>query len=140
MPPGFHIAEEEGLISIQVSHAVDVPALHNLVSGLLESDGYDPALPLLVDLRGMRLELAKDAMGPFNQFIVSRFKGREGSIAVIIDGDMSQKLAAAIFWLACAVGHTEVFDDYEHALKWLIRREFADADTTRERVSAARSG
>jgi hypothetical protein len=125
MSPGFHIAEEEGLISIQVRNAIDLADLHDLAKDMLDSDEYDAELPLLVDLRGMRLELARRAVAPFNEFIVSSFGGRQGSIAVVIDGDMSGKLAAAVFWLACAVGHTEVFDDYDHALKWLIRQEFA---------------
>ena len=46
-------------------------------------------------------------------------------MAVVIDGEMSRELSAAIYWLACAVGGTEVFDDYDHALRWLIRKEFA---------------
>ena len=47
-------------------------------------------------------------------------------MAAVIDGDMSRDLVAGIYWLACAVGGTEVFDDYDHALKWLIRREFVN--------------
>ena len=75
--------------------------------------------------------LAHDAVKPFN-----RFGGREGSIAVVIDGDMSGKLEAVVYWLACAIGHAEVFDDYDHALKWLIRREFAGSETTTAMGSA----
>ena len=130
MSPGFHIADDEGLITIQVRSGIDIAQLHELASSLLASHDYDANLPLLVDLRGMRVELARDAVEPFSRFIVSRFGGREGSIAVVIDGDMSGQLAAAVYWLACAIGHTEVFDDYDHALKWLIRREFAGSETT----------
>lgn len=129
MSPGFHIADDEGLITIQVQTDIDLAELYELAKSVLESDDYDTDLPLLVDLRGMRLELARSALEPFSQFVVGSFSGREGSIAVVIDGDMSGKLAAAVYWLACAVGHTEVFDDYDHALKWLIRREFAGSPT-----------
>ena len=59
MSPGFHIAEEEGLISIQVRNAIDLADLHDLAKDMLDSDEYDAELPLLVDLRGMRLELAR---------------------------------------------------------------------------------
>ena len=51
-------------------------------------------------------------------------------MAVVIDSEMSRELVANIYWLACAVGGTEVFDDYDHALKWLIRREFANGEAT----------
>jgi hypothetical protein len=73
----------------------------------------------------MRLELNREDLQPFNRYMVGAFRNRGASTAVVIDCDMSQKLSAAIYWLACAVGDTEVFDDYDHALKWLIRREFA---------------
>jgi len=128
MSPGFHIADEEGLISVRVQEDIDLVQLYELARSVLDSDDYDDELPLLVDLRGMRLTLERDAVDPFSQFIIRHFSGREGSIAVVIDGDMTGKLAAAVYWLACAVGHSEVFDDYDHALKWLIRREFAGAD------------
>ena len=68
------------------------------------------------------LTIAKDIL----KSAIDNFKNRPGSMAVVIDGDMERELVAGIYWLACAVGGTEVFDDYDHALKWLIRREFAN--------------
>lgn len=124
MPPGFHIATDDGLISVQVRDEIDLVDLYELAKDVLDDDAYDPALPLVVDLRGMRLTLERDALMPFSRFIMGSFKGRGGSMAVVIDGDMSRKLSAAVYWLACGVGGTEVFDDYDHAMKWLMRKEF----------------
>ena len=126
-PPGFHIAVEDGLISVQVGSHIDLVDLYELAKSVLAASDYADGLPLLVDLRGMRLELVREAAEPFARFIIGGFSGREGSMAVIIDGDMHSKLCAAVYWLSCAVGGTEVFDDYDHAMKWLIRREFAGA-------------
>lgn len=125
MTAGFHIATDEGLISIQVPGEIDLVDLFELAKTVVNEADYDPALPLLLDLRGMRLEIVRAAAEPFSSFMIQNFRGRQGSMAVIIDTEMSRKLSAAIYWLACAVGSTEVFDDYDHALKWLIRREFA---------------
>ena len=125
MSPAYHIANDDGLISIQVHDEIDLVALYELTKSLLNSDGYAADLPLIVDLRGMRLEINKDAAGPFGAFVINNFRNRPGSIAVVIDGDMSRELSADTYWLACAIGGTEVFDDYDQALKWLIRREFA---------------
>lgn len=125
MSPGYHIAKEEGLISVRVQCPVELEELQGLAGALLESDDYAPELPLLVDLRGMRLELNREDLYPFNRFVVGAFRNRGAYTAVVIDSEMSHKLSAAVFWLACAVGRTEVFDEYDHALKWLIRREFA---------------
>jgi len=131
MSPGFHIATDEGLISVQVPAQIDLVDLYELAKSVLNEPDYDQGLPLLLDLRGMRLELISSAAEPFAQFIINSFSGRNGSMAVVIDTDMSRKLSAAVYWLACAVGGTEVFDDYDHALKWLIRREFAEAQENR---------
>ena len=131
MSAGFHIAKDEGLISIQVPGEIDLVDLYELVQAVVNEADYDPALPLLLDLRGMRLEIVRAAAEPFSRFIIQNFKGRLGSMAVVIDTEMSRKLSAAVYWLACAVGGTEVFDGYDHALKWLIRREFAGTSESR---------
>lgn len=125
MTRGYHIAHDDGLISVQVRDEIDLAELYELAKSVLNSEDYIADLPLLVDLRGMRLELNRDAAEPFSNFVIDNFRNRSGSMAVVIDTDMSRELSAATYWLACAVGGTEVFDDYDHALKWLIRREFA---------------
>ncbi len=127
MTPVYHIASDDGLISIQVSNEIDLAELYELGKAVLSSADYDPELPLITDLRGMRLDWRQAATKPFVRFVIDNFKDRPGSIAVVIDNEMSSDLVAGIYWLACAVGDAEVFDDYDHALKWLIRREFVPA-------------
>jgi hypothetical protein len=127
MAPAYHIASDDGLISIQVSSEIDLADLYELAKSVVSSADYDPTLPMIMDLRGMLLDWHQDATEPFTRFIIDNFRDREGSMAVVLDSEMSRDLVAGIYWLACAVGGTEVFDDYDHALKWLIRREFADS-------------
>lgn len=128
MAPVYHIASDDGLISIQVGSEIDLAELYDLAKSVLASEDYDPELPLVMDLRGMRLDWHPDATEPFARFMIDNFRGRHGSMAVVIDTEMSRELVANVYWLACAVGGTEVFDDYDHALKWLIRREFANGE------------
>lgn len=125
MSPGYHIASDDGLITVQVRCTVTLADLQRLAETILADQNYDPVLPLLFDLRNMRLDLNAEATETFSRFVVANFRDRAGSMAVIIDGDMNRALSAGIFWLSCAVGGTEVFEDYDHALRWLIRREFA---------------
>jgi hypothetical protein len=126
MAPAYHIASDDGLISIQVAAEIDLVDIYELAKSVLSSDDYDPELPLIMDLRGMRLDWREDATEPFVRFAIDNFRNRPGSMAAVIDSEMSGDLVAGIYWLACAVGGTEVFDDYDHAMKWLIRREFAN--------------
>tara|TARA_Y100000294_G_scaffold171148_1_gene184218 strand:+ start:44 stop:334 length:291 start_codon:yes stop_codon:yes gene_type:complete len=47
------------------------------------------------------------------------------SIALVVDPTMERGVMATIYRLACAMGTAELFDDYQLALKWLMRCEFA---------------
>ena len=128
MPSVFHIDADEGLITVQIQGEVDLVEVFETARDLHDHTDYNPALPLLVDLRGMRVALEKAALKPFNRFIIGHFgKTRSASIAVVVDHEMDRDLCAAVFWLNCAVSGSEMFEDYDLALKWLIRREFATA-------------
>lgn len=126
MPAAFHINQDEGLVTIQVEGEVDLVDLFEVARSLYEDSEYDPTLPLLVDLRGMQLALESDALKPFNRYVIPRFgRERTASIAIVVDQDMHKDLCAAVYWLSCAIDGSELFEDYDHALKWLIKREFA---------------
>lgn len=128
MPSEFHINKDEGLITVQINEEVDLVEIFETARNLHDHADYDPALPLLVDLRGMRLTLEEAALKPFNRYIIWHFgDSRTASIAVVVDHEMDRELCAAVYWLTCAVSGCEMFEDYELALKWLIRREFATA-------------
>jgi hypothetical protein len=129
MPAAYFINPDEGLVTVRVEGEVDARTLLDTARGLHDDPTYDPSLPLLADLRGMRLALDPSSLEPLNEFIIDRFRAppRDASMAVVVDGDMDHKLCAAVYWLSCAVGGNEMFEDYELALKWLMRREFAQA-------------
>lgn len=129
VPAAYFIEPDEGLITVRVEGDVDIEEVFAAARGLHEDPAYDPSLPLLADLRGMRMALDPVAVEPLNEFIITRFGAppRNASMAIVVDGDMGGKLCAAIYWLSCAIGGNEMFEDYELALKWLMRREFACA-------------
>ena len=129
MPATHHINSDEGLITVRITGQVDLVEVFEAARDLYDDADYDPALPLLADLRGMRLTLHAAALKPFNRFIISHFgKPRSASIAVVVDHEMDKELCAAVYWLNCAVNGSEMFEDYDQALRWLIRREFAAAE------------
>jgi hypothetical protein len=49
----------------------------------------------------------------------------QASIAVIIDDSLDADTLAGLYHLSCATSITELFDHYDQAIKWLMRREFA---------------
>jgi hypothetical protein len=127
MPAAYHISEDEELITVRAEGEVDLIDLFETAKNLYADPAYCASTPLLVDLRNMRVKLEAAAVKPFNRFILAQFgRNRDASTAVVVDSEMSRELCAAIYWLNCAIGGSEMFEDYELALKWLIKREFAN--------------
>ncbi|MCZ6458273.1 MAG: hypothetical protein O6766_02820 [Gammaproteobacteria bacterium] len=127
MATAYYISKDEALITVRIDEQIDLRALLVVTNNLLSDADYDPALALLLDLRGMQLDLTaakKDSFNEFNEFIIAQFgSGRQASSAVVIDPDLEANLCAAIYKLCCAIKATELFDDYDLALKWLFKRE-----------------
>ena len=70
MSPEYHIATDDGLITVQVRSTITVAELHELTEAILTEPDYDPCLPLLADLRGMRLDLGAESAEPFTGFVI----------------------------------------------------------------------
>ncbi len=133
MAATYYISKDEALITVRINEQIDLRAMLVTTNNLLNDADYDPALALLLDLRGTQLnrDAGQEGFSEFNEVIVSQFgNGRRASSAVVIDPDLEANLCAAIYKLCCAVKSTELFDDYDLALKWLFKRELglAQAD------------
>jgi len=126
MAATYYISKDEALITVRINEQIDLRTMLVTTNNLLNDADYDPALALLLDLRGMQLnrDAGQEGFSEFNEVIVSQFgNGRRASSAVVIDPDLEANLCAAIYKLCCAVKSTELFDDYDLALKWLFKRE-----------------
>lgn len=138
MPLAYHINTDDGLITVQGAGAVDIEEFRRLGETLLEDHRYDPSLPQLVDLRGLRpagpASAATDlALSELLGFLQQRYRARVAAdVAVVIDEHLETRHCADIYLLTCAIQMAELFADYDLALRWLMRRAFADpvADTS----------
>jgi len=126
VPVEYHIKPDEGLVTVRVDGSVDLVDLMESARALIEESTFDAALPHLVDLRGMTVELEVQAIEPFHRFLVRHFGGHGASIAVVLNDTLSADETATVFRMALALGQVELFDDYEQALRWLMRKEFVD--------------
>ena len=125
MPCGYHMNLEDGLVTINGAEELDMGAFVDLGEQVLSDPTFDPYLPQLVDLRG--LQVGPDHVGAthLRDFIVTIYRPRvQSSIAVVIDGSLHERAVAGLYHLCCAMDATELFDQYDQALKWLMRREF----------------
>lgn len=128
MPAGYHINASDGLITIEVAGNVSVADIHASAKQILADPQYDATLPQLIDLRGMDIELQSFAVAPFTRFMVARYGPQtQACVAVVIDAELEADICARVYWISCALGNSEVFDNYELALKWLMKQEFAEA-------------
>ena len=138
MSANYHIDENAGLIAVRIEGQVNLVDMLEQCKGLLADPQFDPQLPQLIDLRGMQLELEGSAARPFSSFFTRLYgPSIDASIAIVVDPNLNDELCARIDRLSCALDHTEVFDCYSQALKWLMKREFANKDTLLELVMSA---
>lgn len=126
MPCGYHINMEDGLTTISAEAELAVAQLHTLGQQVLADPEFDPYLPQLIDLRGLSVQHEPETTEALRKFALSSYRPRvQSSIAVIIDGSLDADAVAGLFHLSCAMDNTELFDHYDQAIKWLMRREFA---------------
>ncbi len=126
MPCGYHINHEEGLVTITGSTDVEISEACKLGSQLLDDPSFDADLPQLVDLRGLTLSRNQQTSARFRKFVLETYRPRvSSSIAIVIDDSLDQLSLAGLYHMSCSMDKTELFDQYDQALKWLMRREFA---------------
>jgi hypothetical protein len=126
MPVGYHINPDEGLITVTADGRVPLSEFVNNGERLLKNSEYDPKLPHLIDLRGLR-PLRDQSLNELREFVEQCFRDRvSASVAVVIDRFLERAHCADIFLLTCALHDAELFADYDHALRWLMRRVSAD--------------
>jgi hypothetical protein len=132
MPCGYHINLEDGLVTISAEAELDLAQLHTLGQQVLADPAFDPYLPQLVDLRGLNILHEQDSLHgqqtaeASRNFALSSYRPRvQSSVAVIIDESLDADSIASLFHLSCSMDKTELFDHYDQAIKWLMRREFA---------------
>ena len=57
-----------------------------------------------------------------------------------IDDDLDAHLCADVYRLTSSVARAELFEDYEQALKWIMRREFLPHPPLLKQQNAAHDG
>lgn len=127
MPMGYHINSDEGLITVQADGEMDATMLTELGQSLLADERFDPTLPQLVDFRGLRLG-AEPNLGRLSEFVQEHYRNQiDTTVAVVIDGHLEERHCADFYLITCAMDQAELFADYDQALRWLMRRAFANA-------------
>ena len=129
MPASYHINENDGLITLTVTGRVNIADVHAAAGALIGDPEYDPSLPQLMDLRGMELDPPnEESQKPFSRFVLRSYApSSRACIAMVIDPELDAQTCAGAYWVSCAVGNSELFDNYELALKWLVKKEFSAA-------------
>ncbi len=131
MPLSYHINTDDGLITVQGEGPVEIAELAELGHSLLGDQRYDPALPQLLDFRGLRPNLEgvdeSAELTRLQTFVDQKYRERvAANVAVVIDDHLETRHCADIYLITCAIEAAELFADYDQALKWLMRQAFAD--------------
>ena len=126
----FHIDPDAGLVTVKLSGDLGLPDLRQLGSDLAGAPDYREDLPQLIDCRGVALDRSRFNPRAFLQFALRFYRARaQSSIAIVVDPTLDRTDMAGLYRLTCALDGArcaaELFDDYQTALKWLMRRGLA---------------
>lgn len=125
---GYYINQDDGLITIHGTADATFQDAIEVGRKLLGDEQFDPTLPHLVDFRGLDFALQTQDAAEFASFALNHYRPQvAASVAIVVDDSLGRKEIAALYHLVCAMDRTELFDDYELALKWIMRLEFANA-------------
>jgi len=125
MAVAYHINHEQGLVTLGGSNTVDIDDARDLGRAVLQDAKMDPKLPHLIDLRGLSVTRTTAQARAFREFAIGEYAPKvQGSIAVVIDEALDEQSCAALYHMICSIDRAELFDHYDQALKWLMRREF----------------
>ena len=125
MPLTTHSSDEEGLATIKADGAVSWDDLQQALRELMADSGFNPSLPHLIDLRAATLHLVDDEMDGFGMFFTGDFGAAVGgSIAMVISDQLSTADCANLYRVLCDLANAELFDDYDLAMRWVMKREF----------------
>ena len=128
MPGTYHINSNEGLVTIKSPSTLKLDNTCDMAMRMLDDPEFDPDLPQLVDLRGCHSSMTYTDELKFRDFILWEYRPRvASSIAIVVDDEMDSKVLARLYHLSSRMDKTELFDQYQQALKWLMRNEFANA-------------
>ena len=129
MPLTYHIDADAGLINLTGEDHLALGDLLRCAESLLEDSRFDPELPQLLDLRRASFNSAKALPDdPRLLTLMNRFNARVvANIAVIVPGDLPKHQIAEIYRFTCQFNRAELFEDFDHAMRWLIKTEFVGA-------------
>lgn len=121
----YHINERDELITVTVSGTVSTSEACVRIDELLNDARFNSDLPQLVDLRTASIEGSKEELEHFEKFLLGDYRPQlNASVAIVVNPDWDEETCAQAFWLSCALHHAELFDGWNQACKWLIKKEF----------------
>ncbi|MFK7914506.1 MAG: hypothetical protein AB8B93_11380 [Pseudomonadales bacterium] len=122
----YHINSEDGLISMRADAGLTLAELHCCGERMMADRAFEPSLPHLIDLREADLPaLCANEQALARTFVQRYNNSVRGSVAVLIDGISTGETLADVYRLTCSLEQAELFDSYEHALRWLVHKAFA---------------
>ena len=127
MPLDYHIDTDSGLINLTGQDRLEISDLVRCGEALLEDQAFDPTLPQLLDLREAEIA-APDGLTyePDVLAFIERFNQQvRAGVAVIVPGGLEKSIIAEVYRATCQFARAELFEDYDHAMRWLIKTEFA---------------
>ena len=125
MPAQYHINAADELLTLRLSGRVNCAQVERCVQAMLADELFQPDMPQLIDLREAKPIGREDESVQFENFIANFYRHKvTATIAIVSNQAWDHDICAWVYWLSCALGNAELFDDWTQACRWLVRNEF----------------
>jgi hypothetical protein len=129
VPASYHINRQDEFVSLRMTGTVDLVEIYELCRRFLDDPDFNATWPHLVDLRGLVVDVKPGAMRPFANFLLTSYRPKFAGapMAIVMDADRDADFSAGLYRFTCGLGNAELFDDYAHAMKWLLKNGWSKA-------------
>ena len=92
----------------------------------MNDSAFDAALPQLIDLRQAQPGGTAEDLRHFETVLLGEYQPKlQALVAIVVNNEWDEAACAKAFWFSCALGTAELFDGWNQACKWLIKKEFS---------------
>jgi hypothetical protein len=119
----YHIDLDEHLVTVSAHESLQPGDMESLADTLIADPLFAADMAQLLDLRQAAINIHDEHARLLAGYLLKNYNPAiRGNIAVVIDPNLTPADTARMFRVTCALERAELFEDFDMAVKWLVRK------------------
>lgn len=119
----YHIDLDEYLVTVSAHESLQPGDMESLADSLIADPLFAADMAQLLDLRQAAINIHDEHARLLARYLLKNYNPAiRGNIAVVIDPNLTPADTARMFRVTCALERAELFEDFDMAVKWLVRK------------------